>query len=104
MIETHSISAGLDYPGVGPEHSYLKRRAAPSYVAADRRRRAGRPSSCSAGRRASSRRWSRSHAVAWVLEQGERQAFTPRRTVVVDLSGRGDKDINTVADALGVTL
>ena len=45
-----------------------------------------------------------SHAVAWVLEQGERGAFTADTTVVINLSGRGDKDINTVADALGVTL
>ena len=45
-----------------------------------------------------------SHAVAWVLAQGERGAFTADTTVVINLSGRGDKDINTVADALGVTL
>jgi len=39
-----------------------------------------------------------------VLEQGERGAFAAETTVVINLSGRGDKDINTVADALGVTL
>ena len=44
------------------------------------------------------------HAVAWALEQGEQRAFTAETFVVVNLSGRGDKDINTVADALGVTL
>ena len=57
---THSISAGLDYPGVGPEHSYLKdirpRRVLQS---PSRRRGAGRLPDCSAATRASSRRWSR---------------------------------------------
>ena len=45
-----------------------------------------------------------SHAVAWVLEQGEQGAFSDDTVVVINLSGRGDKDINTVADALHVEL
>jgi tryptophan synthase beta chain len=103
VIETHSISAGLDYPGVGPEHSYLRATGRATYVAAD-----------DAAALAAFQTLSQeegiipalesAHAVAWVLEQGTQSAFTPETVVVVNLSGRGDKDINTVADALGVTL
>ncbi len=103
VIETHSISAGLDYPGVGPEHSYLKATGRASYVAADddAALRAFQILSEDEGIIPA---LESSHAVAWVLEQGERGAFTADTTVVINLSGRGDKDINTVADALGVTL
>jgi tryptophan synthase beta chain len=103
VVETHSISAGLDYPGVGPEHSYLRATARATYVAAD-----------DAAALAAFQTLSQeeglipalesAHAVAWVLEQGVEQTFTPETLVVVNLSGRGDKDINTVAGALGVTL
>ena len=103
VIETHSISAGLDYPGVGPEHSYLKATGRASYVAADddAALRAFQILSEDEGIIPA---LESSHAVAWVLEQGERGAFAADTTVVINLSGRGDKDINTVADALGVTL
>jgi len=103
VIETHSISAGLDYPGVGPEHSYLKATGRASYVAADddAALRAFQILSEDEGIIPA---LESSHAVAWVLEQGERGVFTADTTVVINLSGRGDKDINTVADALGVTL
>ncbi len=103
VIETHSISAGLDYPGVGPEHSYLRATGRATYVAAD-------DAAAVAAFQALSHEegiipaLESAHAVAWVLEQGARQAFTPETVVVVNLSGRGDKDINTVADALDVTL
>jgi tryptophan synthase beta chain len=103
VIETHSISAGLDYPGVGPEHSYLKATGRASYVAADddAALRAFQILSEDEGIIPA---LESSHAVAWVLEQGERGAFTADTTVVINLSGRGDKDINTVADALNVEL
>jgi tryptophan synthase beta chain len=103
VIETHSISAGLDYPGVGPEHSYLKVTGRASYVAADddAALRAFQILSEDEGIIPA---LESSHAVAWVLEQGERGAFAAETTVIINLSGRGDKDINTVADALGVTL
>ncbi len=103
VIETHSISAGLDYPGVGPEHSYLKASGRASYVAADddAALRAFQVLSEDEGIIPA---LESSHAVAWVLEQGERGAFTADTIVVINLSGRGDKDINTVANALGVTL
>ncbi len=101
VTETHSISAGLDYPGVGPEHSYLRATGRAAYVAADDTAALHAfqtlcedegiiPALESA------------HAVAHVL--GERGALRPDDVVVINLSGRGDKDINTVADALGVTL
>ena len=103
VIETHSISAGLDYPGVGPEHSYLKATGRASYVAADDAA-ALRAFQILSEDEGIIPALESSHAVAWVLEQGERGAFTADTNVVINLSGRGDKDINTVADALGVTL
>jgi tryptophan synthase beta subunit len=57
ITETHSISAGLDYPGVGPEHAYLKDIGRAEYVASPTTRR-WRPSTGCAAPRASSRRWS----------------------------------------------
>ena len=103
VIETHSISAGLDYPGVGPEHSYLKATGRAAYVAADddAALRAFQILSEDEGIIPA---LESSHAVAWVLEQGEQGAFSDDTVVVINLSGRGDKDINTVAAALGVTL
>ena len=62
IIEGHSISAGLDYPGIGPEHSWLRDIGRVEYVSATDRRR-WTPSSCAARPRASSRRWSR--ATRW---------------------------------------
>ena len=103
VIETHSISAGLDYPGVGPEHSYLKATGRATYVAAD-----------DAAALSAFQILCRdegiipalesSHAVAHVLALGERGELRPDQVIIVNLSGRGDKDINTVADALHVSL
>ena len=101
--ETHSISAGLDYPGVGPEHSYLRATGRATYAAVDdaaaleafevlSREEGIIPALESA------------HAVAEVLRMGRRGELGTDQIVVVNLSGRGDKDINTVATALGVTL
>ncbi|HEX5159682.1 MAG TPA: tryptophan synthase subunit beta [Ktedonobacterales bacterium] len=103
VIETHSISAGLDYPGVGPEHSYLKATGRASYVAADDEA-ALRAFQILSEDEGIIPALESSHAVAWVLAEGERGALRPDERVVINLSGRGDKDINTVADALGVTL
>src|SRR5262249_34034574 len=101
--ETHSSSAGLDYPGVGPEHSYLHATGRATYVAADDASALGAfqvlcktegiiPALESA------------HAVAHLLAMGERGELRPDELVLLNLSGRGDKDINTVATALGVRL
>ena len=101
VMEAHSISAGLDYPGVGPEHSWLKvsERAEYASVTDDEAL-------------AALQRLSRlegiipalepSHAIAYVLKM--RGEVTPDDLIVVNLSGRGDKDMQTVASALGVEI
>ena len=99
--ETHSISAGLDYPGVGPEHSYLKDTGRARYVAVNDdealdafkllcRTEGITPALESA------------HAVAYAVEMA--RSLEKEKTIVVNLSGRGDKDMNIVVDALGVKL
>ncbi|MDE3228479.1 MAG: tryptophan synthase subunit beta [Chloroflexota bacterium] len=103
VIETHSISAGLDYPGVGPEHSYLKATGRATYEAAD-------DAAALRGFQTLCRdegiipALESSHAVAHLLALGERGELRPEQIVIVNLSGRGDKDINTVAAALDVSL
>ncbi|MGZ3664493.1 MAG: tryptophan synthase subunit beta [Ktedonobacterales bacterium] len=103
VVETHSISAGLDYPGVGPEHSYLRSTGRASYVAADDEA-ALRAFQVLSQEEGIIPALESSHAVAHVLAMGERDELKPDEVVVINLSGRGDKDINTVADTLGVTL
>jgi tryptophan synthase beta chain len=101
VIETHSISAGLDYPGVGPEHSYLKSIGRADYVAIDDREALD-------GFKLLCRfegiipALESSHALA----QAAKLAPTlPKDSIIlVNLSGRGDKDIFTVADEFGVRL
>ena len=103
VIETHSLSAGLDYPGVGPEHSYLKQTGRATYVAADDTQ-ALRAFQVLSEEEGIIPALESAHAVAHVLALGESGALRPEDLVVINLSGRGDKDINTVADALGVRL
>ena len=101
IIETHSVSAGLDYPGVGPEHSWLKDLGRAEYVAVT-------DTEALAAFRGLSRTegiipaLESSHALAWA----ERLAPTLSRDqiLVINLSGRGDKDIPTVAKLDGMTL
>ncbi len=103
MLDTHSISAGLDYPGVGPEHSYLKETGRASYVSAS-------DELALRGLQALSRTegiipaLESSHALGYVLEQGEKGLLPPESLIVINLSGRGDKDMITVAKALNVNL
>jgi tryptophan synthase beta chain len=101
VIETHSISAGLDYPGVGPEHAYLKDSGRAEYVAVtDDAALAAFHDLC---------RFEgiipaleSSHALAWAASMAP---TLPRdKALLVNLSGRGDKDINTVARLSGITL
>jgi tryptophan synthase beta chain len=101
ITETHSISAGLDYPGVGPEHAWLKDSGRAEYVAVDdkealqafhalTRTEGIMPALESA------------HAVAYAMKlapQMDKDAI-----LLVNLSGRGDKDMQTVAEASGITL
>lgn len=99
IIETHSVSAGLDYPGVGPEHAWLKDLGRVNYVAVtDDEAMAG------------FRRLTRAEGIMPALESshaiayGEKLAKTlpEDRIIIVNLSGRGDKDILTVAKLDGI--
>ena len=103
VTETHSISAGLDYPGVGPEHSYLKATGRATYEAVDDTA-ALRAFQILCADEGIIPALESSHAVAQLLALAERGDLREDEVVIVNLSGRGDKDINTVASALGVSL
>jgi tryptophan synthase beta chain len=101
IIETHSISAGLDYPGVGPEHAWLKDSGRATYVAVDddealqafhdlTRIEGILPALES------------SHALAWATKLAP--TMQQDQLLIVNLSGRGDKDIHTVARHEGITV
>jgi tryptophan synthase beta chain len=101
VLPTHSISAGLDYPGVGPEHAMLKDTSRVTYAAANdadvliafsflSRTEGIIPALESA------------HAVAWVMNNRDR--FDRDDIVIVNLSGRGDKDVTEVARLQGRAL
>ncbi len=98
IIETHSVSAGLDYPGVGPEHAWLKDMGRAEYVAVT-----------DAEALAAFHRLCRTEGIIPALEsshalaQAMKMAPEMRReqTLLVNLSGRGDKDIGNIADLTG---
>ncbi len=101
VIETHSVSAGLDYPGVGPEHSYLKDIGRAQYVAInDDEALAAFHNLC------------RYEGIIPALESSHALAHAAKiapamdkdKILLVNLSGRGDKDINTVAKLAGIEL
>lgn len=99
--DTHSVSAGLDYPGVGPEHAYLKDIGRVDYVGIDDKEAL-----------AAFRELTRvegiipalesSHAVAYAIKLAK--TMKPHQTIIVNLSGRGDKDMHTVATIDGLTV
>jgi tryptophan synthase beta chain len=98
ITETHSISAGLDYPGVGPEHAYLKDIGRAEYVAIRD------DEALSAFHRLCRTEGiipalESSHAVAYAMKLAA--TMRPDQHLLVNLSGRGDKDIGTVADLSG---
>lgn len=101
IIETHSISAGLDYPGVGPEHAWLKDIGRVDYViinddeAMDAFRKLTKIEGIMPALESS-------HAVAYAEKLAK--SMSPDQMIVVNLSGRGDKDILTVAELDGITL
>jgi len=101
ISHTHSISAGLDYPGVGPEHAYLKDKKRVEYVAIndDEALDAFRTLTHVEGIIPA---LESSHAVAYALKLAK--TMDKEQTIVVNLSGRGDKDIHTVAAIDGVTV
>ena len=97
--ETHSISAGLDYPGVGPEHSYLKDTGRATYVAVDDKEALeGFQLLC------------RAEGIIPALEPAHAIFYAARlagplngeQIIIINLSGRGDKDMGIVVEALGV--
>jgi len=101
IIETHSISAGLDYPGVGPEHAWLKDSGRAEYVAVtDQEALTAFHDLC------------RFEGIIPALESSHALAHAAKiaptmardQILLVNLSGRGDKDINTVASLSGITL
>jgi tryptophan synthase beta chain len=103
ILDTHSISAGLDYPGVGPEHSYMKDTGRASYVSAT-------DDIALKGLQALSRTegiipaLESSHAIGYLLDQGQQGKIPEGSLIIVNLSGRGDKDMMTVAKAFNVEL
>jgi tryptophan synthase beta chain len=98
IIETHSISAGLDYPGVGPEHAYLKDIGRAEYVSiTDDEALAAFHRLCRTEGIIPA--LESSHAVAHAMKMAA--AMRPDQHLLVNLSGRGDKDIGTVADLTG---
>jgi tryptophan synthase beta chain len=99
IIETHSISAGLDYPGVGPEHAWLKDSGRAEYVAVtDDEALAAFHDLC------------RYEGIIAALESSHALAYAAKlapslpadRILLVNLSGRGDKDMHTVAEKSGI--
>jgi tryptophan synthase beta chain len=101
IAHAHSISAGLDYPGVGPEHAWLKDTGRAEYVSVT-------DDEALEGFKALTREegiipaLESSHAIAHVLRMAP--TLSKDQTIIVCLSGRGDKDMHTVAEAMGVTL
>lgn len=101
IIETHSISAGLDYPGVGPEHALLKDTGRAQYVGITDKealeafhlltRREGIIPALES-----------SHAMAYAAKLAP--TMSKDQTIIVNLSGRGDKDINTIAALEGISV
>ncbi|MBW3637238.1 MAG: tryptophan synthase subunit beta [Armatimonadetes bacterium] len=96
--ETHSISAGLDYPGVGPEHAHLKDTGRARYVGVtDKEALEALQLLCEIEGILPA--LETSHALAYLKEVAPQ--MSKEATIIVNLSGRGDKDINTVRAALG---
>jgi len=99
--ETHSISAGLDYPGVGPEHSYLKDSGRATYVAVtDQEALEGFKLLCKTEGIVPA--LEPAHAIFHAAKTAG--SLDKEQTIVVNLSGRGDKDMDIVAEALEVKL
>ena len=101
VIETHSISAGLDYPGVGPEHAFLKDTGRARYVGiTDDEAVQGFQALCRTEGIIPA--LESSHAISYAIKLAAERP--PEQTLLVNLSGRGDKDLETVAGALQVEL
>jgi len=97
VTETHSVSAGLDYPGVGPEHSYLKEVKRAEYVSVTDREAIDAFLSLTRAEGIMPALES-SHAVAYAMKVAKK--MKKNQIIIVNLSGRGDKDVHTVQDYL----
>jgi tryptophan synthase beta chain len=98
-LDTHSISAGLDYPGVGPEHSWLKDTGRAEYRSvSDAQAMAGFAALCKTEGIIPA--LESSHAVAGAMQLG--RELGPDALILVNLSGRGDKDVATASAYFGV--
>jgi tryptophan synthase beta chain len=99
IMHTHSVSAGLDYPGVGPEHSWLKDIGRVNYVTIndDEAMRAFHDLTRTEGIMPA---LETAHALAYAEKLAA--TMTPEQHIIINLSGRGDKDIHTVADIGGI--
>jgi tryptophan synthase beta chain len=99
VLPTHSISAGLDYPGVGPEHALWKDSGRVAYerasdaLALDGFRLLARTEGLLPALEPA-------HAVGWLAEAARDGRVAPGSLVVLNLSGRGDKDVETIAGLL----
>ena len=101
IIHTHSVSAGLDYPGVGPEHAWLKDIGRAEYVTVndDEALTAFRELTLVEGIMPA---LESSHALAYAKKLA--RSLDKDKTIIINLSGRGDKDIHTVAQIDGIQL
>ena len=99
VLEAHSVSAGLDYPGVGPEHSHLAASGRAAYVSAydgevlDAFRLLSETEGIIPALEAA-------HALAWIARAAGTDELPAGSTVMVTLSGRGDKDVAQVRELL----
>lgn len=101
IIETHCVSAGLDYPGVGPEHAWLKDCGRAEYVAVTDKEAL-----------AAFHKLTLTEGIIPALESSHALAYAEKlaktmdkdKIIIVNLSGRGDKDINTIAEIEGIEL
>ena len=101
VLETHSLAPGLDYPGVGPEHSYYQETGRATYVAVnDAQALEGFQSLCDTEGIIPA--LESAHAVYYAAKMAAELA--PERLIVVNLSGRGDKDLDIVAQRIGMKL
>jgi len=101
ISSTHSISAGLDYPGVGPEHAWLKDSGRATYVSVDDKQ-ALEGFSKAAKLEGILPALESSHAIYYAYHYAK--TLGKDKDIVVNLSGRGDKDMGTIAKELGVSL
>src|SRR5690606_1458233 len=101
IIDTHSVSAGLDYPGVGPEHAWLKDSGRAEYVPISDEETLKAFHDCCRIEGIIPALES-AHAIAWAVKTAP--TLPKDKLILVNLSGRGDKDMHTVAQRAGIEL